>query len=74
MKTIDLDQLSSITGGTAWAPIQYPDPFRGKEAGGGLPGPTIYNPTIRDIVTGNPRPRPDFPGPRNPFEGIMNRR
>ena len=72
MKTLDLDQLSSITGGTAWAPIQYPDPFRGKQAGG---GPTIYNPTIRDIITGNPRPtNPSFPGPRNPFEGIMNGR
>lgn len=70
MKTIDLDQLSSITGGTAYQRMEFPDPFRGATAGG---GPTIYNPTIRDIL--NPRPtRPGLPGPRNPFEGIMNGR
>ncbi len=61
MKAIDITTLATITGGTAWAPIQYPDPFRGKTAGG---GPTIYNPNIRDIITGRPGPtKPERPNP-----------
>ena len=76
MTTIDNDQLSAITGGTAYQPLDLSMPPLGKTAGGGLPGtgPTIYNPSLPDIISGNPRPRPTFPGPRNPFEGIMNGR
>ena len=76
MTSIDYDRLSSITGGTAYQPLDLSMPSLGRTVGGSLPGtgPTIYNPSPPDIISGNPRPRPGFPGPRNPFEGIMNGR
>ena len=76
MKTIDLDTLSTITGGTAHQPLDLSLPKLGRTAGGLLPaaGPTIYRPSIRDILGGGPRPTNPFPGPRNPLEGIMNGR
>jgi hypothetical protein len=76
MKTIDLDTLSTITGGTTYQPLDLSMPPMGKTAGGGFPGngPTIFNPRPSDILGGNPRPRPDYLGPRNPFQGIVGGR